>query len=38
MIGFAVVAWAARAVAFVLRGVWRSTRAVVRLIYTLRVL
>jgi hypothetical protein len=38
MIGFAVVVWAARAAAFVLRGVWRSTRAVVGLIYTLRVL
>jgi hypothetical protein len=38
IIGFAVVVWAASAVTFVLRGVWRSTRAVVRLIYTLRML
>ena len=38
MLGFTVVAWAARAVAFVIGGAWRSTRAVVRLIYTLRVL
>ena len=38
VIGFAVVVWAASAVAFVLRGVWRSARVVVRLIYTLRVL
>ena len=38
MIGFAVVVCAARTVAFVLGCVWRFTRAVVRLIYTLRVL
>jgi hypothetical protein len=38
MIGFAVLAWAASALAFVLRGVWHFTRAVVRLIYMLRVL
>ncbi len=35
-IWFVAVAWAARTLAFVLRSVWRSTRAAVRLVYTVR--
>jgi len=38
MIWVPVVAWPARALSFLARSLWRSTRAVLRLVYMLRVL